>query len=313
MPDHYADVARQAEFQANVEFELNGMPGQLAQWAGVKKNGDGANMVNVTNRFTEMVAHEITGRNQDTINTDPEMDRRWIHKPYRQAVIPLLDPDDQMSTSIELKSPLVTGTARGVRRAQDDRWLQGFFGTAYAGEKGVTAVPFKAANVMANDFGGTPGTPTGITLPKLRRMNRLLRAAFVDTAAENPMMPVTAAGIEQLLSIPEVINNDFNKQASSPLEKGEVASFLGFTFIPVEYGNAKAFPLGAALTDAGNGVRRIPVFVPSGMARVTWLDFESHIDQRADKNHSTQIAGYTCVGFTRTDEAKCFQMLAKED
>lgn len=310
MAENFADVGRSAEFGANVEFELNETPGKLADWCVQKLNPTGAS-AKVTNRFTEMTAHEIEGRNQDTINTDPDLIARWIHKPRRQAVIPLLDPDDAMSTSIDLKSPLVVGTARAVRRGQDDRWLQGFFGTAYTGEKGTIAVPFKAANIMSADF-GTPGTATGITLAKLIRMRRLLSAAFVDLESETPIMPVTAAGIEDLLNIPEVRNRDFNPTEKQALQSGKVATFLGFTFVPVEFGNPKAFPMGAALTVDANGNRRIPVFVPSGMAKATWLDFESHIDLRADKNHSTQLAGYTCTACTRTDEDKCFQMLAKE-
>ncbi len=311
MAENFADVGRSAEFQANVEFELNETPGKLATWSKIKLTGTGNSSVKVTNRFSDMNAHEIEGRNQDTINTDPDLTARWIHKPRRQAVIPLLDPDDQMGTSIELKAPLVTGTARGIRRAHDDRWLEGFYGTAYTGEKGTVAVPFKAANIMAVDF-GAPGTPLGITLAKLIRMRRMLSAAFVDLETETPIMPVTAAGIEDLLNIPEVRNRDFNPTEKQALQSGKVATFLGFTFVPVEYGNPKAFPLGSKLTVDANGNRRIPVFVPSGMADATWLEFQAEIDKRADKNHSLQIAGYTCRASTRTDEDKCFQMLAKE-
>lgn len=310
MAENWADTTRTVEFQKNVEFELNEAPGKLATWCGSKGNHTGKK-VEITDRFSDMQTHEIEGRNEDTVNTDPDVERRWMVKPRRRAVSPLLDPDDVMSTSVDIKSPLVVGTTRAVRRGQDDEWLKGFYGNAYTGEEGATVVPFKPGNIMAGDF-GTPGTATGITLPKLIRMRRLMSAAFVDLETEMPIMPVTAAQVEDLLNIPEVRNRDFNPLEKQALQNGEVATFLGFKFVPVEFGNPRAFPQGAALSLDANGNRKVPVFVPSGLHRGSWLEFQAHIDLRADKNHSTQIAGYTCVGVTRLHEDKCFIMTAKE-
>lgn len=308
MAENWADTTRTAEYQANVEFALNETPGKLASWCGSKGSHEGAS-VEITDRFSDINAEDIETRNADTVNTDPDVERRWMLKPKRASVAPLLDPDDVMSTSVDIKSPLVMGVARGVRRRQDDAWLEGFYGTAYTGEKGVTGVPFKSANILAVDF-STTGTPTGLTLNKLIRIRRLMGAAFVDLETERPIMPVTAAQVEDLMKIPEYRSRDYN--AMMPLMDGKVVNFMGFTFVPCEYGNAKAFPKGSSLTVDGSGYRRVPVFVPSGMHRGSWLEFDGKIDLRADKNHSTQIAGYTAVGCTRLNEDKCFQVLCAE-
>lgn len=310
MSENWADTTRTVDFQKNVEFQLNEMPGKLATRVGSTKTYQGKKE-QIVDRFDDMIAHEISERNGDTINTDPNVERRWIVKPKRQAVIPLLDPDDAMSTSVEIKSPLVMGTTRGIRRGQDDRWLQGYYGNAITGEEGTTVVPFKAANILAADFGST-GTAAGLTLPKLIRIRRLLAAAMVDTETEVPEMPVTAAQIEDLLNIPEIRSRDFNPLEKAALQDGKVATFMGLRFIPVEFGNPKAFPKGAALTVDANGNRLVPVYVPSGLHRGVWLEFESHIDLRPDKNHSTQIAGYECSAVTRLDEDKCFLIRCKE-
>ncbi|GAA0749553.1 phage capsid protein [Sphingomonas trueperi] len=311
MPENWADTTRTAEYQANVEFQLNETPGRAQMFAGSKGSHSGAS-VEITDRFSDMEAHEIEGRNADTVNTDTSVERRWMHKPRRRAVIPLLDPDDAMSTSVDIKSPLVVGTARGIRRTQDDAFLEGYFGTAYTGEKGTIAVPFKSANVMASDY-GTTGTQTGMTLNKLIDMQMMISESFADEE-ETPIIPVTPRQVADLLKIPEIRSKDFNPQDVMPLQSGKVATFLGFTFVPMRYGSAKAYPRGSALTlaSASPNIRSVPVFVPSGIHRGSWLEFESHIDLRADKNHSTQIAGYTCVGFTRLNEDKCFVMQCKE-
>jgi hypothetical protein len=310
MPENWADTTRTVDYQKNVEFQLNETPGKLATRVGSTKSYSGKKE-QIVDRFDDMPAHEISERNGDTINTDPNVIRRWIVKPKRQAVIPLLDPDDVMSTSVDIKSPLVMGTTRSIRRAQDDRWLQGYYGVAYTGEDGSTQVPFKAANIMAADF-SAPGTATGLTLAKLIRMRRLMSAAFVDMESEIPEMPVTAAQIEDLLNIPEVRSRDFNPLEKAALQEGKVATFMGFRFVPVEFGNPKAFPKGAELTVDGQGNRLVPVYVPSGLHRGVWLEFESHIDLRPDKNHSTQVAGYECSAVTRLDEDKCFLIRCKE-
>ena len=310
MPENWADTTRTVDYQKNVEFQLNEMPGKLSVHVGATKDYSGKKE-QIVDRFDDMQAHEISERNGDTVNTDTNVERRWIVKPKRQAVIPLLDPDDVMSTAVDIRSPLVMGTARGINRAADDRWLQGYYGTAYTGETGSTQVPFKAANVMASDFGST-GTATGMTLAKLIRMQRMLATAFVDTEMETPVILVNAAQREDLLNIPEIRSRDFNPLEKAALQEGRVATFMGFRFVPVEYGNPKPFPMGAPLTVDTNGNRRVPVFVPSGLHRGVWLNFESHIDLRPDKNHSTQIAGYTCSAVTRVNEDKCFIMTCKE-
>lgn len=310
MPENWAEDVRTVDFRLAVEFELNENPGKLRAWCGSSSSYTGKK-VQIVDRFDDIYAEEIDTRNGDTKNTDTEVERRWLVKPKRQSVAPLIDPDDQMATKVGLKSPLAVGVAKAIRRAQDDRVLQGFYGTAYTGEEGATAVAFKAANVLAADFGNA-GTDMGLTLAKLIRMRRMIAAAFVDTDMETPIMPVTSAQIEDLLSIEQIQSRDFNPLAKQALQDGKVATFMGFTFVPCEYGNAKAFPLGSQLTLDGDGNRRVPVFVPSGLHFGSWLDFEGHADLRPDKNHSEQIAGYTCGGATRTNEDKCFQILCKE-
>ncbi|MGF7151319.1 hypothetical protein FHS96_004982 [Sphingomonas zeicaulis] len=309
MAENWAEVTRTVEYRKAVTFALNEMPGKLKPLA--TQGSYTGKKVQIEDRFDELVAREIDTRNGDTQNTDTDVNRRWLVKPKRQSVAPLIDPDDEMATEVGLKSPIATQTAKAIRRAQDDRWLQGFYGTAYTGEEGATAVPFKSANIMAVDYGQT-GTPGGITLNKLIRMRRNFVQAFAESEGEMPIAIITGAQLEDLLKISQIQSRDFNPLDVQALQSGKVVTFLGFRFVMAEIGNTKAYPLAASLTVDGTGYRRVPFFMPGGMHFGTWLDFKGKIDERADKNHSTQIAGYTCGAATRILEDKCFQMLCLE-
>lgn len=292
------ETTRTIEFRLAVDFQLNEVPGKLKPLAG-SFGSYKDKMAQIEDRFDDVQVHEIIGRNADTINTDIDVERRFIPKPRRQAVAPLIDRDDMLSTKIDLKSPIATQVARNIRRAQDDRFLQGFFGNAYTGEAGGTAVPFKAGNIVAD--GGV-----GLTKAKLISLMELIRIRLVDVEAEKPIILITAKQVTNLLGINELASRDYNPGLVQALQSGMPGDFMGFRFIMTEFSNARAYPGSYALSDAGAGVRKCPVFVPSGMHFGVWEEFYGKITERDDKNLSTQIYAETCGAAVRVNEDKCF-------
>lgn len=303
------EVTRTIEYRLAVGYQLNEMPGKLKVLVG--STGSYADKkVQVEDRFDDLVAAEKVTRNGDTNNVDVSAERRWLIKPRTQNVAPLLDRDDLIATKIEVKSPIAVQTAKAIRRAQDDRWLQGYYGNAYTGEDGATAVPFKSANIVA--VNQDEGSNAGITLNKLIYMRMLMQSKFVDFESESPIAIITSKQHRDLLKITQIQSADYNPQATLALQKGEALNFMGFTFITAEIGNSAAYPLASTLTVDGSGYRRVPFFVKSGMHLGVWTDFYGDISPRADKNYSTQIYAETCVAATRLNEDKCFQMLCNE-
>lgn len=304
------ETVRTVEYRLAVDFQLNEVPGKLRPLAG-STGSYSDKMAQIEDRFEDLVVAEITTRNADTVNTDIGVERRFIPKPRRQNVAPLIDRDDMLATKIDLQSPIARQTARAIRRAHDDRVLQGFYGNAYTGESGGTAVPFKAANILAVDY-STAGTSTGLTKNKLIGAMELIRTRLVDVEAEKPIVLITAKQVSDLLKINEVTSRDYNPGLVQALQSGQPGDFMGFRFVMTEYGNATPYPGSYSLSDAGGGIRRVPIFVPSGMHVGVWEEFYGEIGPRADKNHSTQIYGETCVGAVRVNEDKCFQVLCLE-
>jgi hypothetical protein len=307
MAENWADTTRTVEFEKDVSFQLNQMPGKLSVLAANRKSGTVGKLVEITDRFTDLYAEDINEHNGTTNNTDWDVERRWIVKPKRASVAPLLDPDDEMTTEVGLKSPLVMGVTKAIGRYRDDKFLEGFYGNAYSGESGQTAIPFKAANVIAS--GGV-----GLTLTKLLAMQELFLTRDCDIEMEMPIAVITAKQANNLLSINEIRSKDYNPLDKQALQSGRITEFLGFRFIMAQIGSAKAYrrtstggPGGTNLTLNGAD-RRVPFFLPSGMAMREWLSFSGKIDELPTKSHSTQIAGYSCAAFTRVDEDKCFIM-----
>jgi hypothetical protein len=293
------ETARTVAYTNAVNFQLAEIPGKLVPLVGAKSSKKGKS-IEVDLRFDGINFQEVDTRNGDTRTTDIDLERRWIHKPKRQNAAVLVDPDDLETMEIDPKSPIAVQTARGARRAQDNRWLQAYYGNAYTGETGTTAVPFKSANVLAS-------SSAGITKNKLIAMRELMLIRLVDLEMEKPIMLITAKQGSDLLKINEVTNRDYNPLFAQTLSEGKPSDFMGFTFIQTELGNTTVYPDAASLTTSG-GERLNPVFVPSGMASNTWMDFRAFIDRRADKNMSEQIYGEVIFACTRVNEDKCFQM-----
>lgn len=303
------ETTRTVEFRLGVGFQLQEQPGKLRPMVG-SSGSYSDKSAQIEDRFDDIQVREKTTRNSDTVNTDVDVERRFIHKPRTQNAAPLLDRDDLISTKIELESPISVQTARAIRRANDNRWLQGFYGNAYTGETGATAVPFKSSNILAVDAGEVAAA--GLTLNKLIAMQELMRTRLVDIEAEKPIILVTAKQITNLLKINQLTSRDYNPMLSQALQTGQPGDFMGFTFMPTELGNSKVYPDAYTLTVDGSNYRRVPVLVKSGMHRGTWVEFFGKITQRDDKNFSTQIYAETCEAYTRVNEDKCFQMLCLE-
>jgi DNA topoisomerase VI subunit B len=303
------ETLRTISYTKAVGFQLAEMPGKLRPLtARITALSDKS--IQIEDRFDDLQVSEIVGRHTDTVHTDADIERRWIHKPRPQRVSVLLSKDDMAATEIDPKAPIARQSAVAVRRAHDDRWLQGFYGNAYTGETGTTAVPFKSANIMAVNTG--EAAPAGITLNKLIAMQETMRRNLVDTELEKPVAVITAKQITDLLKINQLQNRDYNPQLETALQSGRPMDFMGFTWVPSEIGNSRAYPVGSTLSVDGSGYRRVPFLVSSGMYGNMWEEFFARVTEESTKEFDWQVYARTTAAFTRLNEDKCYQMLCLE-
>ncbi len=308
MAENFAETTRTVDYQLGVEMALMESPGKFY---GRARHGNhaGNKKVEMTDRFSDIEGYDVEERNSKTSHVDPDVERRWMTKPKRRAVPVIIDPDDQATTQVGLKSPLTMGVARSLRRYRDDQFLVGFYGNAITGEDGTISVPFKAANVIAADYAETPGTYTGLTYEKILQLIYLATIRFaMEEETEVLNVAITAQETKDLFRIDRYINGDYRSPELKPIESGKPTNWLGINWIPAQINLAKAYPKAASLAVNGSGHRRLPCWFDSGMHVGTWLDFEGHMDVRPDLHHSEQVAGYSCIGATRLHEDKCFIM-----
>lgn len=294
----WEQTARDIEYNANVEMELQQEPGILYRLAGIQKNGAGATEVNVTDRFGQLAMQKKTTTNGDTNYSDADMVRRFAKKPGSSNVAALIDRDAVNSTSVEPKAPLVMATANAARAYHDDQFLAGWWGTAWEGEESAeTAIPFPSANKIA-------GGSTGLTKAKLIRAKMKLGQSHVSFRMEKPIILLDASAEADLLAIEEYVNLDYGKGAV--LEDGELKPWMGFRFLSAELSDAIAYPTAAPLFASG-GFNRLPIIVPSGVARVSWVEFFGKAGTpMPDKQWSEQIYAEAESAVVRTDEAKAW-------
>lgn len=316
MADDYLNTTATTSFEMAVEFQLNEIADNFEMMVDFK-NAVGEK-VEITDRFSDLLPRKVGSRFAKTELQESTVERRWIHKQDRIAVHTGLDPDDQLATEIPLDSPLAQGVARGIRIGRQQEFLIGFFSTAWTGKDGTVATAFKASNVLAADYGETPGAHKGLTLNKLRGLRKKAAQSLID-----PMEPgnklhmiITAEEIEDLLQINEYVSRDYNPDsqtnrpmsagAKQALQDGMPTDFLGIHFVPREITNTKAFPDAAALATNSSGHRRLPVWIPSSMAARQWMLVEPHRDRRPDLSHAWQFSAYTNLRYSRVHEDKCF-------
>jgi hypothetical protein len=299
MADDNFEETRTVEYQLAVEYELNQVPGKLYPLAGSSGtySDKGAQLID---RFGDLDLEEKQNRNEDTNNTDIDVTRRFIKKPKSADVAPLIDRDDMKATKLDLKSPVAVQTGKAVRRYHDDKFLQGYFGNAWTGEDGDTAVPFDTNNIVA--AGGT-----GLTKAKLLELREMMNLNDVDTEAEMPVILLDPISETDLLNISEYVNSDF--QDGHPLVRGEIKPWLGFRFVKANLTSARGYPVGSELVVPAANQVALPAFVPSGLHRGIWTEFFGRVSERNDKKHSWQIYAEACSAVVRVDEKKCYQLV----
>lgn len=290
---------RDIEMLNNVTHELRQEPGILYPLAGRTIAGNGATEIKIEDTFGKMKLEKKTTRNGDTNYGEVDARRKWIKKPGSSNKALLIDRDDVNSTSVEPKSPLVMEGAAAIRQYHDDQFLKGFWSSRWEGEtSGTIEVAFPSANKVGVNVGGNA---SGMNLPKLIELRRLLGLNNVNFQREQPIILLDADAESNLFAIEEYKSFDYN--GSKPLVNGELKPWMGFRFLSANLGSAEAYPESYAFFKPAT-VNRLPVIIPSNMTRGTWVDAFIRTAPMPDKQWSEQIYAEAESAVTRTEDLK---------
>lgn len=241
-----------------------------------------------------VTAQARTSRHSDTPLISTPHDARWVF-PTDYEWADLIDDQDKLRMLIDPTSPYAINGAYALGRAMDNLIISAALGTAKTGENGTTSTVFDTSNQQVT----VGGTPTGLTVAKLRSAKKILLANEVDVEMDPLYIAVTAKQLDDLLGTTEVTSSDYNTVKA--LVQGQVDTFMGFKFIHTEL-----------LGVNGSSHRRVVAWAKSGLHLGMWNDINSKIDPRADKSYATQVYVKGTFGATRTEEKKVVEILCAE-
>ena len=240
-------------------------------------------------------ARKRTERHGDTpLISTPHSRRRVTLVDYDWA--DLIDDLDKVKMLIDPESAYAKNAAFAMGRAMDDDIITAMTATAYTGETGATAVTFPASQQI--DISGT------ITVPHLVQAKEMLDAAEVDEDMQRYFMCPSNI-ITDLLAVTLVTSADYN--AVKALVEGKIDTYLGFKFK-----RSERLPLDRTTTGAASGDRSCFAWVEDGVLLAMGKEPVPRIDERADKNYSTQVYYSQAIGATRMEEKKVVEVICQE-
>lgn len=287
-------VLRTQEYSTNLEMLSQQMTTKLAQYS-MMQQASGAKAFRMLSQVDETEAVARTTSGKPAVNIDVTHDGRWVY-PQKFDWGKVVDDIDLLQTNIAPQGAYVRSAVAALNRKSDDLWLSAFFGTAQTGETGATSTSFDSNNQIAASVGST----TGLNVDKLRAAQKGLLDNDVDLDMEEIYIGVSPTQHDDLLALTQVISTDFNERPV--LVDGMVRKFLNMNFI-----------ITTRLPVDGSSDRRCPVWVPSGMGHGSWQEISGVVRDRPDLQGNPDYVEATMMrGYTRLEEAKCFEIKCTE-
>lgn len=240
-------------------------------------------------------------RHSDTPLISTPHDARWIY-PNDYDWADLIDDQDKLRLLIDPSSSYVQNGVNAMRRAQDDEILQCFFRNAQTGENGTTATTFPAGQIVAANTGATGNV--GLNVAKLRAAKKLMIQNGVDIENDELYVAVNAVDHDNMLNEAQAISLDYNTRPV--LVDGKISAFMGFNFVPIEFGDSTSYDAGVLL---GVSPHLTPCWAKSGVKFGLWNDISVSVDRRPDKRNSWQVYVTGTFGATRLEEKRVVQIL----
>lgn len=286
------DTALVKQFNANVEI-LSQQKGSKLRNAVRLKTGIVGETTYI-DQIGKTTAVKRTTRHADTPLVDTDYTRRKIDMvDYDWA--DLIDKADKLKMLADPAGEYTLNASYALGRSIDDELITKAFATAYTGKEGGTSVSFPAANVVAVGA-------SGLTLAKLLSAKQILDDNDVDPEEER-YIALASKQIQDLLNINQFISADYNTVKALVAGARTPFSFMGFTFIPVS----------SNLLDVdSNNYRRVICWAKNGLGLAIGKDIATKIDERVDKNYSTQVYATISIGASRLDEDKCVEIKCDE-
>lgn len=262
-------------------------------------------------RIGKVAAVKKAGRHSNTPQLDTPHSRRMVTlEDYEWA--DLIDKADKIRMLNDPASEYVLAAMWAMGRSMDDEIIAASIGSAYSGQKGLTAVVLPDTQKYAANDGASF---SNLNVRTLRAVKRMMDQKEIDPS-EPRYLVCQALQIEALLGQTEVSSSDYNTVKA--LVQGEINTYMGFEFIRLERLGTTASVTASATTGVvGSGTtlsnsRNCFAFSKMGLLLALGQDIVSKISERDDKSYSMQAYVSMGVGATRMEEEKVVEIHCKE-
>lgn len=249
-------------------------------------------------RIDATAAQPLVTRHADTpLISTPHSRRKLTMGDYNWA--DLIDNVDKLKMLIDPQSTYAQNATYAFNRSIDDVIITALGGPAYSGHTGGTTVNnydvgecrliASTGDVVAAGSNHTDVAATGLSISKLLTCKQLLDDAEIDPDRQR-YFTCNPYNINQLLNTTEVKSADYNTVKA--LAQGQIDTFMGFKFIM----NTR-LPADGTDTGATNSY----AFAQDAIVLAVSEEPKVRIDERADKNYSTQVYVEMSLGATRVE------------
>jgi len=239
----------------------------------------------VTDDFTAGNMHPTT------VYTDTEFTRRRVSQVFLRWA-DLIESKDVARMLVDPTSHYVQAGSWAITRGLDDLIIAAATGTAYAGKTGTTAVSLPSSNIITD--GGK-----GMTIDKLIQAKEILDAADVDPE-EPRFLAMTSRQFSDLLKTTEVTSADYDTVKA--LVRGEINTFLGFTFIRSER-------LATKTAEDTKGTDNICfAWTYEGLLLAMTEAPKVRVTENPERNFATEVFIEIGAGATRMDERRVVEI-----
>jgi hypothetical protein len=266
VPNHYAQ-----QFANTVQLLLQ-QEGSVLMPGVTVSGGHKGEQASPVDQYAAIEALKVLGRYEPMPNIEAATDRRWV-VPQDWHVPQLIDSFDLLRLLNDPKEKYVQNARNAIGRQYDIEILDKLFGTNLTGKSGTTSTTFPSTQVVSAIEGAA--SATNLTIAKIKKAKRILRANNVNFAKEQIYCAINAANQDSLLNEVQMISSDFNG-GISPLAMDKIPDgFMGITWIHTEL-------LTTGTDDQAGTSTQTPLWLKSRMYLGQWDAMTSEISQRND-------------------------------
>ena len=225
IPQHYI-----LQYNADVQLAYQFAGGKLAPLVQSNNHqGEGAAPADFVGPTQ---ANLNPGRLAPTPTNNASVTRRWVYPNYFDHAFHIAKQDvSRVFSGGKLQAEYAASQGKAMARLRDDLLLASLFATATTGKNAGSTTSFPSGNIVAPNYKAAANT--GLTVAKLIRAKKILRASGVDLENAKLVCPINSDDEEFLLNQIEIRSKDYNDKAV--LVDGKLTSYLGITFLPMEY------------------------------------------------------------------------------